>query len=71
MGWWNQLEDGESLVVEETGLIWGDEPADAIDNALDIIDKAFQEHVGRLPTSAELKAGLAFSTYPRYGGAAR
>lgn len=68
MGWWHAHADGGSLAPEDTGLVWGDEPADAIDAALDRIDKAFREYYGRPPTYAELKAGLAFSAYPRYRG---
>lgn len=34
MGWWNQAADGASLQVENTGLYWGDGPADLVDNAI-------------------------------------
>lgn len=34
MGWWSQTADGDSLQLENTGLYWGDGPADFIDNAI-------------------------------------
>ena len=34
MGYWNQGADGSSLHTEETGLIWGDSPADVFDAAI-------------------------------------
>ena len=61
MGYWNQSETGASLVMEDTGLVWGDQPADAMDDALDRIIAFFKRDVGRLPTEAEVKAGLMFS----------
>lgn len=61
MGYWNQDREGHSLIVEDTGLVWGDAPADAIDDALAAIVSAFKEDVGRLPTKGEIRAGLEFS----------
>lgn len=61
LGWWNQTADGTSLVVEETGLVWGDGPADILDKALDEIRDMFVEVWGRRPTRIELTAGLLFS----------
>ena len=52
MGYWNQGADGTSLHRNKTGLIWGDSPADIVDDAIDI---------GREPTPEELRAGFAFS----------
>lgn len=66
MGWWRQSEAGDSLltesITEEEGeLVWGDAPADVIDNALAAIDEAFLEAWDRQPTVAELRAGFEFS----------
>ena len=61
MGYWNQTEEGHSLVRENTGLLWGDQPADAMGDALDRIIGFFKRDLGRLPTEAEVKAGLLFS----------
>lgn len=61
MGWWNAAANGESLQREPTGLVWGDGPADAMDDALARIQREFAEEWGRLPTKIELRAGLEFS----------
>lgn len=61
MGYWNAGRDGTSLRDEPTGLIWGDSPADAFDDAILAIAEAFERDVGRLPTAEELRAGLEFS----------
>ncbi|KKM08346.1 hypothetical protein LCGC14_1724810 [marine sediment metagenome] len=61
MGYWNQTESGASLVNYPTGLIWGDQPADAMDEALEKIIDYFRRDWERLPTEAEVKAGLLFS----------
>ena len=61
MGYWNQTEEGDSLVIEDTELVWGDQPADAMGDALDRIIAFFRRDLGRLPTEAEVKAGLLFS----------
>jgi len=50
MGWW-----------ERDGLTWGDEPADIIDDALELAIEKFVRYWGREPTMAELRAGLEFS----------
>lgn len=61
MGYWRASATGESLQVEDTGLIWGDRPADIMDQAIrDILD-VFQEDRDRDPTEAEIRAGLLFS----------
>lgn len=51
MGWWRQSK----------GLVWGDGPADAMDDALDAIKKQFLKEFGRLPSKVEIRAGLEFS----------
>lgn len=61
MGYWNQSAQGHSLLAEPTGLVWGDAPADIIDNALDAIVEAFQRDLGRRPLKAEIEAGILFS----------
>lgn len=61
MGWWRAGADGSSLHAEETGLVWGDGPADILDDAIGKIIAEFREAYGRKPTRAELEAGLKFS----------
>jgi hypothetical protein len=61
MGYWNQGRDGTSLHTEDTGLIWGDAPADVMDEALFGIRVLFSAHVGRPPTADEIRAGLEFA----------
>lgn len=61
MGYWRAGPDGESLVMEETGIVWGDEPADIMADALEAIVRVFKRDVGRKPTEVELKSGLMFS----------
>jgi hypothetical protein len=61
MGWWRAGEDGSSLHAEETGLVWGDGPADIMDDALDKIVAEFRQDWGRKPSRIELEAGLRFS----------
>jgi hypothetical protein len=60
MGWWRAGEDGSSLHEEETGLVWGDDPADIVDNALDEIEQEFLQFWGRKPLRKELVAGILF-----------
>lgn len=67
MGWWGANEGGDSLQPNGS-LTWGDGPADIIDNALDEIDKEFEQAWGRKPTLAELQSGLLFSARVRYDG---
>lgn len=64
MGWWNQGSDGSSLHEEDTGLTWGDGPADTFGDALDNVVVQFQSALGRNPTKAELRAGLEFTLGP-------
>lgn len=61
MGWWRTGKDGSSLHIEETGLVWGDGPADIMDNALDEIVTEFLAAYNRKPSRTELEAGLLFS----------
>lgn len=61
MGWWNTGRDGTSLHVEDTGLLWGDSPADFMDDALEKIVYDFIMEHERNPTCGELRAGLEFS----------
>lgn len=65
MGWWNARRDGASLQLEETGLLWGDGPANVIDNAVDEIREQFRIEAGREPLVGELRAGLEFSLMGR------
>lgn len=61
MGWWRAREDGTSLVTEETGIAWGDGPADILDKAIGEIREEFLRGCGRPPTRIELMAGMLFS----------
>jgi hypothetical protein len=61
MGWWQHGSDGTSLHDEDTGLIWGDRPADAVDEAIDKIVDDFREVWHRDPTYDEMVAGIKFS----------
>ncbi len=60
MGYWSTTPSGESFADDDTH-VWGDQPADIMDNALDEIRKIFQFDVGRPPTDTELLAGFLFS----------
>lgn len=63
MGWWTQDEEGHSFADAkgEGEMVWGDGPADALDNAIAEIVKEFETTYGRKPTKAEMRAGLEFS----------
>lgn len=62
MGWWTQNEHGHSFAhAEGEEMVWGDGPADLMDNALGKIVAEFERDQGRRPTPAELRAGLEFS----------
>lgn len=61
VGWWHTNTDGASLLPVETGMLWGDGPADSLDNAIHEIEHQFQSAWGRKPTKAELEAGLKFA----------
>lgn len=61
MGWWNAGEAGESLQIEETGMMWGDSPADIMDQCIDEIVGDFRSEWNRKPTKSELRSGLEFA----------
>lgn len=61
MGWWNGARNGASLQTEETGFVWGDGPADILDDALLRIREEFKQTWNREPTNGEVRAGLEFS----------
>ncbi len=61
MGWWNAGPDGTSLHTGPTGLVWGDEPADIVDGAIDEIVDAFRKDWNRNPTMKEMLSGFRFS----------
>lgn len=65
MGYWEHGEDGSSFVAGEdpdNQLIWGDEPADIVDDAIWQITIAFARDVGRMPSKKEIIAGIKFTT---------
>lgn len=63
MGWWTQNEHGHSFAHAEGDeeLLWGDGPADILDDAIAKIAKEFEGIENRRPTKAEMRAGLEFS----------
>jgi hypothetical protein len=64
MGYWSTNSQGHSFVephIEGGDMMWGDAPADAMDDALTEIIAAFRSDLGRAPSLEELKAGLLFS----------
>lgn len=63
MGYWQQNEQGVSFAQAKSHeeLVWGDQPADIMGNALKEIVSVFLRDRDRLPTEAEVKAGLLFS----------
>jgi len=62
MGYWPTNAEGHSFIDDESGdMMWGDAPADAMDDALAMIIAAFRADLGRAPSLEELKAGLLFS----------
>lgn len=60
MGFWDTTRQGHSFAYDGTG-IWGDSPADAMDDALEQINATFKREAGRSPTLGEIRAGLEFS----------
>jgi hypothetical protein len=55
MGYWPQGEqDGQELV-------WGDVPADILGEALHRVIWAFMHDMGRVPSAAEIQAGIEFT----------
>lgn len=62
MGWWDTNKDGESFAKEpDVEMVWGDAPADILDDAIVKIVHTFQQALGRKPTIDELIAGMRFS----------
>jgi hypothetical protein len=62
MGYWSTNEQGVSFAAAEGDqMIWGDAPADIMDEALEDVVKTFADGVGRRPTKAEIRAGLEFA----------
>jgi len=63
MGWWSQDEQGHSFAQAEgpEEMMWGDGPADILDNAIDQIIKEFERDHDRRPTRQELLAGMKSS----------
>jgi hypothetical protein len=57
MGYWTGTVVGD---IENTGLVWGDQPADIVDDAIERAVLVFTEDIGRKPTKAELREGLEF-----------
>jgi hypothetical protein len=55
MGYWGHTPKGK-----KKELIWGDAPADVLDNAVDQIIGIFVSDMGRKPTKAELLYGMEF-----------
>jgi hypothetical protein len=62
MGYWSTSADGVSFAENEgEEMVWGDAPADVMDDALDRIERIFRDDGNRPPTKAEILAGLLFS----------
>ena len=65
MGYWNTSPTGESFAEgtnpDGSEMLWGDAPADHIDDALVKVIAAFRADLGRAPTVEELVAGMLFS----------
>lgn len=56
MGYWQ----GNAIEHDPNGLVWGDQPADIIDDAVSRAIDVFTKDIGRKPTKAELREGLEF-----------
>lgn len=61
MGYWSTDAEGHSFATHDPELVWGDSPADIMDDALAQIVKVFKQDVGREPSKAEVIAGVKFS----------
>lgn len=62
MGWWDTNEKGQSFIPSENEeMVWGDGPADILDDAISQIISEFQRVWDRKPTLAEMRAGFIFS----------
>lgn len=53
MGYWSNGYDKQGRE-----MVWGDTPADIVDDALDRIITTFIQEFGRKPTKTEIKRGL-------------
>lgn len=66
MGYWEMGKGGASFESDTDDpadqMIWGDQPADTIDNAISEIKIAFLRDVGRMPSKSEIIEGIKFST---------
>lgn len=65
MGYWEMGEGGGSFVAgddPENQMMWGDEPADIVGEALQKIKVAFLRDLGRMPSRKEIINGLKFTT---------
>lgn len=66
MGWWEHGLEGHSFVRssddDDNLMMWGDGPADEIDNAIHRIKIEFLRDLGRMPSKQEIIAGIMFST---------
>ena len=69
MGWWIADRDSGGMAERKnasardaaSNTMWGDDPADAFDRAIEQIVERFTSELGRRPSKSELRAGLAFS----------
>lgn len=77
MGWWIANKKGgidvtkrpkgagailnASKVDAETNRMWGDAPADIVDDAIEEVSAAFFRALGRYPTAEEVVIGFSFS----------
>jgi hypothetical protein len=66
MGYWEQNEEGASFADRDDKdappMLWGDQPADLVDGMINDVIAVFIKDIGRLPSRAEMMAGLTFST---------
>lgn len=66
MGWWSSDKDGHSFAPEAEDprdqMLWGDEPADVMADAIFKIKIAFMRDLNRLPSADEIVAGIKFQT---------
>ena len=57
MGWWGSDKDDDGVM----GIVWGDHPADILDEAIHDIVATFREDWNRNPTYQEMISGFDFS----------
>ena len=64
MGYWDMGQSGMSFTKSgkdpASQMIWGDEPADAVADAVYRIKIAFIRDVGRMPSKVEIMEGFKF-----------